>query len=80
MTTVVVFGGTGFLGRRLVHRLAVEGAIVRVAVRRPDGAQSALSAADLDHVTFHLRLEEVAHRQEERGHERRLNISRSARE
>jgi uncharacterized protein YbjT (DUF2867 family) len=28
MTTVVVFGGTGFLGRRLVNRLAAERAIV----------------------------------------------------
>ena len=52
MTTVVVFGGTGFLGRRLVHRLAAEGAVVRVAVRHPDGARSALPAADLDQVTF----------------------------
>ncbi len=52
MTTVVVFGGTGFLGRRLVHRLAVEGVVVRVAVRHPDGARSALPAADLDQVTF----------------------------
>ena len=30
MTTVSVFGGTGFLGRRLVRRLATEGATVRV--------------------------------------------------
>jgi uncharacterized protein YbjT (DUF2867 family) len=44
MTTVVVFGGTGFLGRRLVHRLASAGAIVRVAVRHPE--------ADLAQVTF----------------------------
>ena len=36
MTTVVVFGGTGFLGRRLVHRLAAAGAIVRVAIRHPE--------------------------------------------
>ena len=36
MTTVVVFGGTGFLGRQLVNRLAAEGAIVRVAVRSVD--------------------------------------------
>jgi NAD dependent epimerase/dehydratase family enzyme len=35
MTTVVVFGGAGFLGRRLVDRLATEGMTVRVAVRRP---------------------------------------------
>jgi len=52
MTTVVVFGGTGFLGRRLVHRLTAEGVVVRVAVRHPDGARSALPAADLDQVTF----------------------------
>jgi NADH dehydrogenase len=52
MTTVVVFGGTGFLGQRLVHRLVAEGVIVRVAVRQPDGAQSALPAADLAQVTF----------------------------
>ena len=32
MTTVSVFGGTGFLGRRLVRRLAAEGTAVRVAV------------------------------------------------
>jgi NADH dehydrogenase len=52
MTTVVVFGGTGFLGRQLVHRLAAEGVFVRVAARHPDGARSALPAADLDQVTF----------------------------
>jgi uncharacterized protein YbjT (DUF2867 family) len=39
MTTVVVFGGAGFLGRRLVHRLATEGMTVRVAVRHPDPAR-----------------------------------------
>jgi uncharacterized protein YbjT (DUF2867 family) len=36
MTAVVVFGGTGFLGRRLVRRLAAGGVQVRVAVRRPE--------------------------------------------
>ena len=51
MTTVSVFGGTGFLGGRLVRRLAAEGATVRVAVRRSDRAQSALRAAGLDRVT-----------------------------
>jgi nucleoside-diphosphate-sugar epimerase len=35
MTTVVVFGGSGFLGRRLVRRLARDGLNVRVAVRHP---------------------------------------------
>jgi uncharacterized protein YbjT (DUF2867 family) len=52
MTTVVVFGGTGFLGRRLVHRLAAEGTPVRVAVRHPEGARSPLRSADLDQITF----------------------------
>ncbi len=51
MTTVIVFGGTGFLGRRLVRRLVAEGATVRVAVRHPDRAQSALRAAGVDWVT-----------------------------
>ncbi len=50
MTTVSVFGGAGFLGRRLVRRLAAEGATVRVAVRHPDWAQNALRAAALDRV------------------------------
>jgi uncharacterized protein YbjT (DUF2867 family) len=32
---VTVFGGTGFLGRRIVDRLADAGAVVRVATRHP---------------------------------------------
>jgi NADH dehydrogenase len=36
MTLITVFGGTGFLGRRIVERLAREGATLRVAVRRPE--------------------------------------------
>lgn len=51
MTTVSVFGGTGFLGRRLVPRLAAEGATLRIAVRSPDRARSVLQTADLDRVT-----------------------------
>jgi NADH dehydrogenase len=50
MTTVVVFGGTGFLGRRLVQRLVADGARVRVAVRHPEAARSALGAAGLEAV------------------------------
>jgi len=38
MFTVTVFGGSGFLGRRLVRRLVAEGAAARVVVRRPTGA------------------------------------------
>jgi uncharacterized protein YbjT (DUF2867 family) len=50
MATVVVFGGTGFLGRRLVERLTIESATVRVAVRHPDQARSILRAAGLHEV------------------------------
>jgi len=52
MITAVVFGGTGFLGRRFVHRLAAAGALVHVAVRHPEEAPSALPAADLARVKF----------------------------
>ena len=52
MTTVTVLGGTGFLGRRLVRRLAAEGATLRIAVRSPDRARSVLPAAVLEHVTL----------------------------
>jgi uncharacterized protein YbjT (DUF2867 family) len=52
MTTVVVYGGTGFLGRRLEHRLAAAGANVHVAVRHPEAARSALPMAGLAQVTF----------------------------
>jgi uncharacterized protein YbjT (DUF2867 family) len=50
MTTVCVLGGAGFLGRRLARRLAAAGTTVRVAVRHPDWARSALRAAGLDRV------------------------------
>ena len=51
MATVVVFGGTGFLGRRLVEHLTTEGATVRVAVRDPDRARIILDAAGLHEIT-----------------------------
>src|SRR4030095_6180960 len=50
MTTVTLFGGSGFLGRRLARRLVAEGTTVRVAVRHPDQARSALRAAGLEQV------------------------------
>jgi uncharacterized protein YbjT (DUF2867 family) len=52
MTMVVVFGGTGFLGRRLVRRLAAEGVTVRVAVRNPARARSALRDTALSRTTL----------------------------
>ena len=51
MTTVSVFGGTGFLGRRLVQRLTADGVTVRVAVRQPERAASTLHVADPERVT-----------------------------
>jgi NADH dehydrogenase len=51
MTTVSVFGGTGFLGRQIVRRLAAEGATLRIAVRSPDRARSVLRAAEMERVT-----------------------------
>jgi uncharacterized protein YbjT (DUF2867 family) len=35
-----VFGGSGFVGRQIVRRLAAEGTVVRVAVRDPENALS----------------------------------------
>ena len=49
MTTVVVFGGTGFVGWRLVQHMAAEGATVRVAVRHPDGEASVAAASTGGH-------------------------------
>ena len=49
MNCVTVFGGTGFLGRRVVHHLREFGATVRIASRRPgqvDGDDVKQIAAD----------------------------------
>ena len=51
MATVVVFGGGGFLGRRLVDRLTAEGMTVRVAVRQPEPTRVELRAIGFDQVT-----------------------------
>ena len=48
---VTVFGGSGFLGRQIVKRLAAEGADVRVAVRHPGRVSSRLAAGKAGQVT-----------------------------
>ncbi|WP_119304905.1 complex I NDUFA9 subunit family protein [Dongia deserti] len=52
MTMITVFGGTGFLGRRLALRLAAEGASVRAAVRHPHSARNALRTAELNQIAL----------------------------
>jgi uncharacterized protein YbjT (DUF2867 family) len=51
MTTVVVFGGGGFVGRRLVDSLTANGMTVYVAVRHPDVARSELRSIGCDRAT-----------------------------
>eukprot|EP01136_Pigoraptor_vietnamica_P033413 Opistho-1_new@96247 len=48
---VTVFGGSGFVGRHLVSRLAQQGWQVRVAVRRPDEALFLKTAGVVGQVT-----------------------------
>lgn len=51
MGSVTVFGGSGFLGRHLVPRLARAGWQIRVAVRRPDQALYLKPAGDVGQIT-----------------------------
>jgi uncharacterized protein YbjT (DUF2867 family) len=44
--TVTVFGGTGFLGRRIVRHLHGHGFSVRIASRRPDRARALFGSDD----------------------------------
>ncbi|MGE4221183.1 MAG: complex I NDUFA9 subunit family protein [Alphaproteobacteria bacterium] len=48
---ITVFGGSGFIGRQVVQRLAARGAQVRVAVRRPDSALFLKPMGDVGQVT-----------------------------
>lgn len=48
---VTVFGGSGFVGRHLVRRLAHEGAQVRVAVRDPEAALFLKPMGDVGQIT-----------------------------
>jgi len=47
---VTIFGGTGFVGRQLVYRLASRGAEVRVAARNFDAASHLKMAGDIGQV------------------------------
>jgi NADH dehydrogenase len=47
---VTVFGGSGFIGRYIVRRLAAEGWVVRVAVRDPVGAAFLKTAGNVGQV------------------------------
>ena len=48
---VTVFGGSGFIGRHLVQRLAQQGWLIRVAVRRPSKAQFLKPLGDVGQIT-----------------------------
>ena len=48
---ITVFGGSGFIGRQVVQRLAEHGAQVRVAVRQPAGALFLKPMGDVGQVT-----------------------------
>ena len=50
-TMVTVFGGSGFLGRHLVQRLAATGARVTVAVRNPESALFLKPMGDVGQIT-----------------------------
>jgi uncharacterized protein YbjT (DUF2867 family) len=50
MTLVTVFGGTGFLGRRIVDRLIRDGATLRIAVRHPDRVDALAKTLDVGRV------------------------------
>ena len=46
-----VFGGSGFIGRQIVRRLAAQGYHVRIAVRAPDAADRLKLLGDVGQIT-----------------------------
>lgn len=48
---VTVIGGSGFIGRYVVEKLAHHGCLIRVAVRRPDRALFLKTAGDVGQIT-----------------------------
>lgn len=55
MITTCIFGGTGFLGRRIAQRLAANDATLRIAVRSPDRAQRSFPSPDVTAVRADVR-------------------------
>ncbi len=49
---VTVFGGSGFIGRHIVQKLASEGCRVRVAVRDAEGAKFLLPRGDVGQISI----------------------------
>lgn len=51
MRTVTIFGGSGFVGRSIVQKLAAQGDIIRVAVRNPVAAQFLKPLGEVGQIT-----------------------------
>ena len=60
---VTVFGGSGFLGRRIVNRLAREGMRVRVAARHPEraGIDAGAATVQASSVAADIRDDDTVH-------------------
>ena len=51
LNSVTIFGGSGFIGRHLVRRLAKTGARITIAVRRPEPAKFLRTMGDVGQIT-----------------------------